>query len=236
VAPAEEPGPIEPPFDWAEFLGPTPKIEIRDGQVYDFSHNENIRWEQDLNSREGPNGLADMGLGLEPGSASAPLGNAASRSTRAPQTFTFKNDVRERTDSTATTLGQYYKQVGTTPNAPFFYSVPNSRGGRVFVSTVEIDQTDFAKLVVPNFPGGIKILSGTHGDDFGEFYRYGNNPGWKFFPEDDQQFSNIPGVEVYDVFSLTFPQLQAILNSEGRIICAFCMSEANPQVQEALGH
>jgi RHS repeat-associated protein len=39
------------------------------------------------------------------------------------------------------------RKLGTSPLAKLFYSVPNNAGGRVFVSTDEIDQLDFMRLV-----------------------------------------------------------------------------------------
>ena len=100
------------------------------------------------------------------------------------------------------------------------------------MSTPVISQADFASLVNPRNAGGpIAVLSGTHGTRAGNFI-----PERAFFDQDLARWGGTPGVNVYDVTRLNAAQLQAVLNSPGRIICAWCYSERSIAALRALGH
>lgn len=133
-------------------------------------------------------------------------------------------------DTDQITVGDFYNQVGISSKAPRYYSVPNTAGGRVWVSKPEIDQRDFEKLVDSNVDGGVTIITGTHGDEFGGLLR-----DKRLYREDVTKFGSMPNVTVCDIFTMSPAQLSNAVNSKGRVICAWCMSEASEDVLRALG-
>jgi len=124
------------------------------------------------------------------------------------------------------------RRIGTSPNGKDFYSVPNRGGGRVWVSTVAIDQDYFAGLVNPeNAIGDIIILSGTHGDLNGGLF-----PEVDFLNEDQQEWQGSPGINILDVTTMNDAQIQQVVNSKNRVICAWCYSERSTNVIDALNN
>ncbi len=96
------------------------------------------------------------------------------------------------------------------------------------MSQIDIDQSDFARLV-DNYHGRVNILTGTHGDDFGNLTRKKD-----FFVEDLRKWNGKPNVDIIDVFTLTSGQFKKAVNAPGRVICAWCFSERSKKVIDAL--
>lgn len=121
-------------------------------------------------------------------------------------------------------------QIGTNPQAPDFYSVPDQNGGQVWVSKKPITQDDFASIV-DNSKGPVNILSGTHGDVDGLLH-----PERSFFDEDLARWGNNPGTNVSDITTMSPNQISSAVNSPGDAICAWCYSERSVDTLQALGH
>ncbi|MGD9007267.1 MAG: hypothetical protein PVG41_05065 [Desulfobacteraceae bacterium] len=123
------------------------------------------------------------------------------------------------------------RRIGRSPLAPDFYSVPNSAGGRVFVSTKPISQIDFMKLVnTKNAKGNIKVLTGTHGDLGGSLI-----PEKAFFNEDLAKWGSNNGVDIIDITTLNDAQIDQLVGGQGRTVCAWCYSERSTTVIKSLG-
>lgn len=110
-----------------------------------------------------------------------------------------------------------------------FYSVPNSNGGQIHVSTANIRQSNFASIV-ENAEGQVNILSGTHGTIDGTFIKEAD-----FFVNDIKRWGDLANVNIVDVTKLSTSELSAILNSSSTNICAWCYSERSIEVLKALG-
>lgn len=110
-----------------------------------------------------------------------------------------------------------------------FYSVTNSNGGQIHVSTAPIDQYSFTDIVT-NAKGQVNILSGTHGDIDGMLLAER-----QFLMEDIANWGNYSNVAVFDVTKLSTAEVSTILNSNSTSICAWCYSERSVTVLKALG-
>lgn len=110
-----------------------------------------------------------------------------------------------------------------------FYSVTNSNGGTIHVSTAPVDQYSFTDIV-QNAKGQVNILSGTHGDIDGMFLAEKS-----FLAEDLHNWGNYSNIAVMDVTKLSQAELTTILNSNSTTICAWCYSERSLAVLQALG-
>lgn len=135
---------------------------------------------------------------------------------------------------------QYFPpiRVGRSGRSPLFYSIPNRSGGRVWVSTDEITQLDFQHLI-SGTGGRIKviILTGTHGSATGGMGGKGAAAFLNestFLADDLARFGGLPGVSVIDVTTLSSSAFRSIINSESRVICAWCYSERSRRVVKAL--
>ena len=113
---------------------------------------------------------------------------------------------------------------------PLFVSAANKAGGRVWASTDEIFQIDFAHIV-ENSEGRTTVLTGQHGNPFG-----GSKPARKFFDEDLKKWrSQTSKVKIIDFTKLSSRQRALVLNREGTVICAWCFSTVNPDVAAIIG-
>ena len=122
-------------------------------------------------------------------------------------------------------------QLGQSPLSNDFYSVPNSAGGRVYVSTEPINQNDFAGLVnTKNARGPVNILTGTHGNLDG-----GLSAETSFFAEDAAKWGNARNVNVFDITKMNQAEISNVINSPARTICAWCYSERSTTVLDSLG-
>lgn len=110
-----------------------------------------------------------------------------------------------------------------------FYSVTNSNGGTIHVSTAPVDQYSFTDIV-QNAKGQVNILSGTHGDIDGMFLAEKS-----FLAEDLHNWGSYSNIAVMDVTKLSQAELTTILNSNSTTICAWCYSERSLAVLQALG-
>lgn len=99
----------------------------------------------------------------------------------------------------------------------------NSAGGRIFTSTGDIAQKDFAGIVNSGVTRGeqVSILSGAHGAPDGRLIADAS-----MFADDLRAFGDLPGVSVYNVASMTTSEIGAVLNGPGTIIGGFCNSGA----------
>jgi hypothetical protein len=123
------------------------------------------------------------------------------------------------------------RNIGRSNLAKDFYSVPNQAGGRVYVSKIPIAQEDFSGLVNKvNAKGNVKVLTGTHGDYDGNLI-----PEVDFFHEDFASWGNKTGIEVIDITKLSDAEIANVVNSPGRTVCAWCLSERSTAVLNGLG-
>jgi RHS repeat-associated protein len=123
------------------------------------------------------------------------------------------------------------REIGKSPLANLFYSVPNKAGGRVFVSTDEIDQLDFLRLVnTKNAKSKVTVLTGTHGDPDGNLI-----PELNFFNEDIDKWGSRKKIDVIDITKMSDMQISQAINSSDRVVCAWCFSERSSTVLKALG-
>jgi RHS repeat-associated protein len=110
-------------------------------------------------------------------------------------------------------------------------TVGNSNGGQVVLTIRPITIKDFASLVLSS-NGPVAIITGTHGNAAGDVsWKKG---GWEFFDEDTGAFGHLANVSIYHLFKMTPAQLEAVLNGEGTIVCAWCYSEATELVIDAI--
>ena len=101
-----------------------------------------------------------------------------------------------------------------------FSSSTNSAGGTVWTSVGTISQKDIGPLVNSGlYQGDVNILSGVHGFTDGSMVT-----DLSLYTSDVKVFGNTPGVNVYNVPTMTSNQIQNILNSPGTTIGAFCNS------------
>jgi len=106
--------------------------------------------------------------------------------------------------------------------------VPNKGGGRVWLSTYRINGFDFVPLArAEERQGRVIVLSGAHGDqDLGILKP---NPG--VFGADKWIIKQRRiDAKVIDVMKLPDSKLQQILNSDARVICAWCYGTRIDQV------
>jgi hypothetical protein len=99
----------------------------------------------------------------------------------------------------------------------------NSAGGRIFTSTGDIAQKDFAGIVNGGLTRGdqVSILTGAHGAADGSLIA-----DTSMYADDLRAFGDLPGVHVYNVASMTPAEIGAVLNGPGTIIGGFCNSGA----------
>jgi hypothetical protein len=103
-----------------------------------------------------------------------------------------------------------------------FSSTTNAAGGEVFTSTGDIVQSDFEGIVNSGlYKGDVNILTGVHGLPSGTMI-----PEAGFLSEDVGAFGQIPGVNIYNIPSMTPGEISSVLNSPGTTIGAFCNSGA----------
>ena len=105
-------------------------------------------------------------------------------------------------------------------NVGSFSSTTNAAGGEVFTSTGNIVQSDFEGIVNSGlYKGDVNILTGVHGLPSGETITDAS-----FFAEDVGAFGHVPGVNIYNVPSMTPGEISGVLNGPGTTIGAFCNS------------
>lgn len=110
-----------------------------------------------------------------------------------------------------------------------FVSAPNKSGGRVWASTAEVTQDDFAGFVAKS-EGRVTVLTGTHGTPRG-----GLVPERGFFEEDLNTWAGqTANVKLIDVSKLSARQMNLVLNRDGDIICGWCFSAKNSAVKTAV--
>ena len=99
----------------------------------------------------------------------------------------------------------------------------NSAGGRIFTSTGDIAQKDFAGIVNGGLTRGdqVSILTGAHGAADGSLIADAS-----MYADDLRAFGDLPGVHVYNVASMTPAEIGTVLNGPGTIIGGFCNSGA----------
>jgi hypothetical protein len=99
----------------------------------------------------------------------------------------------------------------------------NSAGGRIFTSTGDIAQKDFAGIVNGGLTRGdqVSILTGAHGAADGSLIADAS-----MYADDLRAFGDLPGVHVYNVASMTPAEIGGVLNGPGTIIGGFCNSGA----------
>ena len=102
---------------------------------------------------------------------------------------------------------------------PKLYSVKNSNGADIYVSTDKIVQSEFASII-DNATGDINLLTGAHGDMSGNLSVHE-----QFFIDDLAKWGNNPNVKVFDVTKLSPEDLSTILNGKNPTVCGGCFSE-----------
>ena len=106
-----------------------------------------------------------------------------------------------------------------------FYSVKNSAGGEVHVSSDEIIQKDFEDIV--HFAdGNVNIFTGVHGDLEGNVI-----PHAKFYEDDLDTFGHLPNVKVHNMDGINPKEMYQLINSNDTSIMAWCHSELNPMAR-----
>ena len=112
--------------------------------------------------------------------------------------------------------------VGDVLRAPF-RSTTNAAGGTVWTSEGTVVQSDFAGIVNNGLYNGegVNILSGVHGFTDGTML-----PDFSLYQEDIQTFGDIPGINVYNLPSMSPGELDSVLNGPGTTIGGFCNSAA----------
>jgi hypothetical protein len=100
----------------------------------------------------------------------------------------------------------------------------NAAGGRVFTSTGQIAQNDFAGIVNGGLMRGedVHIITGAHGFPDGSIL-----PDASMYADDVARFGELPGVTVHDFPSMTPAEVQQVLRGPGTIIGGFCDSAAS---------
>jgi hypothetical protein len=103
-----------------------------------------------------------------------------------------------------------------------FTSTTNAAGGTVWTSEGLIVQSDFASLVNSGlYEGEVNILTGVHGLADGTTIA-----DYSLYEADVATFGEIPGVNIYNVPSMTPGQIGSVLNGPGTTIGGFCNSGA----------
>ena len=103
-----------------------------------------------------------------------------------------------------------------------FTSTTNAAGGTVWTSEGLIVQSDFASLVNSGlYEGEVNILTGVHGLADGTTIA-----DYSLYEADVATFGKIPGVNIYNVPSMTPGQIGSVLNGPGTTIGGFCNSGA----------
>jgi hypothetical protein len=103
-----------------------------------------------------------------------------------------------------------------------FTSTTNAAGGTVWTSEGLIVQSDFASLVNSGlYSGEVNILTGVHGLADGTTIA-----DLSLYEADVATFGKIPGVNVYNLSSMTPGQIGSLLRGPGTTIGAFCNSGA----------
>jgi hypothetical protein len=99
----------------------------------------------------------------------------------------------------------------------------NNAGGRIFTSTGGIAQKDFAGIVNSGLMRDepVSILTGAHGLQNGSLV-----PDSSLLADDTRAFGSLPGVQIYDINSMSTAEVQAVLYGPGTIIGAFSDSGA----------
>ena len=103
----------------------------------------------------------------------------------------------------------------------YFTESSNAAGGRVFLSTGEIKQGDFASFVDDGVAAGedVHIITGAHG------YPNGNiGLGDEFYRADMRKFGRLPGVKLHYLPSMTENEIEQVMQGQGVIIGALCHS------------
>jgi RHS repeat-associated protein len=118
-----------------------------------------------------------------------------------------------------TMIDPYGLEEGSKPP---FYTFPNNAGGNISVSTMPIDQSHFGNIV-DNAKGPVNVLTGTHGDELGNFGGRYAEP--VFFNEDFARWGQNPNVKVLDVTKMSPEEIQRMVNSPDNTVCAWCYSE-----------
>lgn len=106
------------------------------------------------------------------------------------------------------------------------------------MSTDKITQLDFQHLISAT-GGRIKviILTGTHGSATGGMGAKGAAAFLNettFLADDLARFGGLPGVSVIDVTTLSSSAFRSVINSQNRVICAWCHSERSRRVVKSL--
>ena len=132
-----------------------------------------------------------------------------------------------------TSLRDFYsaRQIGRSPSAPSFYSVPGSGRGRIWVSIGNISQNDFAPLVrTGSTRGRVTIISGAHGTANGA-----TRLDRALFLEDLTRWAGEHNVNLLDIGAMSEAQLTNALSDQSRIIYAICNGEQSQALLRALG-
>ena len=109
----------------------------------------------------------------------------------------------------------------TAKNSHVWIDTENAAGGRVLLSTGDIDQSHFERYVneAAEAGGDVHVLSGVHGLPNGT-----RTPGNDLYWDDAIEWENVSNVTVWNVQTMSKRQLTEVLRSEGTIIGAFCHS------------
>jgi hypothetical protein len=101
-----------------------------------------------------------------------------------------------------------------------FSSETNAVGGTVWTSVGDIGQKDVGTIVNgAMYQGDVNILTGVHGFADGTMIT-----DLSLYTSDVKEFGSYPGVNVYNVPTMTSTQIQNLLNSPATTIGAFCNS------------
>jgi hypothetical protein len=98
----------------------------------------------------------------------------------------------------------------------------NEAGGRWIMSVGDINQDDFAPFVNSALSRGddVHILSGVHGYSDASL-----DADPDMYLDDARRFGNLPGVNVYNMSSMTRDEVERVLKGPGTIIGCFCNSK-----------
>lgn len=125
--------------------------------------------------------------------------------------------------------------LGYNMDAPLYTSTQNKIGGRVWVSSGEVNFYDYLPIIQREGEGRITILTGSHGEFKNKILMpiehllrietsYVQSLGIRAHMIDSAELSAMPQWFIND-----------IINGEGRIICGWCYSAHYPKVLKALG-
>ncbi|WP_256217037.1 hemagglutinin repeat-containing protein [Variovorax sp. OV084] len=112
---------------------------------------------------------------------------------------------------------------GLSKHGGIFSVTENGAGGRVWTSTGDISQRDFATIVNSELMQGknINIISGVHGSADGSMV-----PDASLYKADVKAFGSIPGVKIYNYPDLSPQQIKALTQGPDTTIGGFCNSTA----------